>query len=237
MKRTTASSAAGKALLLSVVITVALYVIPNGRYLAYPLLLISTLVHELGHGVAAVMMGGDFHKFIMNANGSGVAYHSGVGGGAASAFVSAGGLCGPAVGAAACFLGARRAKAARWTLGIFGALLVLAEILVVRNGFGFGFVAALAAVLLLLAFWASPPVAQFALVFLGVQLALSVFSRGDYLFTNSAGVINGQAMPSDTMQMQVALGAPYWFWGGLCAAFSVAVLGFGLWSFLRKPSR
>ncbi len=233
-KRNTVSSWAGKALLLSVVITAGLYVIPKGQYIAYPLLLVSTLVHELGHGVAAVLMGGTFHKFVMHWDGSGVAFHSGAYGSAARAFISAGGLCGPAVGAAVCFLGARRTRTSRWTLGSFGALLVLAEILVVRNGFGFGFVAVLAAVLLVLAIWASPEVAQFGLIFFGVQLALSVFSRGDYLFTDSAGVIDGAKLPSDTKQMEVALGLPYWFWGGLCAAFSIAVLALGLWSFLRR---
>src|SRR5687768_11466221 len=91
-------------LLVSAGVTLGLYLIPYGWYVAYPLMLISTLVHELGHGVAAVLMGGDFHEYRMWADGSGVATSSGVGSGAARAFVSAGGLCGPAVAAAVCLV-------------------------------------------------------------------------------------------------------------------------------------
>ena len=42
-------------LLLSVVVTIALYAVPYGWYAAYPLMLISTVVHEMGHGIAALM--------------------------------------------------------------------------------------------------------------------------------------------------------------------------------------
>ena len=44
-------------LLASVVLTVLLYVVPYGRYVAYPLMLLSTLVHEMGHGVANLVVG------------------------------------------------------------------------------------------------------------------------------------------------------------------------------------
>lgn len=224
---------ARNALLWSGAITLALYLIPYGNYVAYPLLLLSTLVHELGHGIAAVIVGGNFERFVMHADGSGVAMwtHNGLGG-MARAFVSAGGLCGPAVGAALCFFMARRTSWARYTLGAFGILLILAEILVVRNGFGFAFVAVVAAVCLLVAFFASESMTQMTLVFLGVQLALSVFSRADYLFVEG-GYVDGTLMKSDTKQMEMALGLPYWFWGGLCAAFSLVVLLAGAYYFVR----
>jgi hypothetical protein len=232
------SARAGKALLWTIAITVAIYLIPYGDYIGHPLVLLSTLVHELGHGVAAEIVGGNFEEFKMYWNGAGVApwTHTGNVGPWGMAFVSAGGLCGPAVGAAICFIAGRRATLSRYTLGLFGFLLILAEILVVRSTFGFVFVAALAAILLALAFWASDDIAQFGLLFFGVQLALAVFSRSDYLFVESAGVIDGKVLPSDTKQMEMALGLPYWFWGGLCAAFSIAVLALGAWMFLRPSS-
>jgi hypothetical protein len=139
------------------------------------------------------------------------------------------------VAAAFMLLMARRPQRARWTLAGFGFALVLAEVLVVRNGFGVGFVAVVAAACLAIAFLAGDGFNQLALVFLAVQLALSVWSRGDYLFVEG-GYVNGQLMASDTKQMEIALGAPYWFWGGLCALFSVAVLVLGGWSFLRRRS-
>ena len=38
-------------LIASIVVTVALYAIPYGHYIAYPLMLLSTLAHEMGHAV------------------------------------------------------------------------------------------------------------------------------------------------------------------------------------------
>ena len=39
--------------------------------------------------------------------------------------------------------------------------------------------------------------------------------------------------PSDVAQMTEALWLPYWFWGFVCGAISVAVLMTGMRSFLR----
>lgn len=226
------SSRARWALVVSAVVTVALYLIPYGHYVAYPLLLISTLVHELGHGVAAVLVGGDFISFKMWADGSGVALHTAPPGGAANAFIAAGGLCGPAVVAAGMIALAPRPKWARYALGGFGVVLALALLLVVRNGFGVAFTAILAAVSLLIALRGGAQLAQGALLFLAVQLALSVYSRGDYLFMQWANTEAGR-MPSDSQHMAMAMGGSYWFWGGLCAAFSVAMLAAGAWAFWR----
>lgn len=211
-------------LLLSIVATVVLFYVP---YLGYPLMLLSTLAHELGHGIAAVLAGGEFLKFEMFSDGSGVATHRGAYGRFARAFISAGGLCGPAVVATLAFWLGRSEKHARRGLIVCGALLLLALVMVVRSLFGWVFVGLTAAACLLIALKAKPWASQVALVFVGVQLALSVFSRGDYLFTEFAQTANGK-MPSDVAQMSNALFLPYWFWGGVCGAFSVVVLGVGL---------
>ena len=233
------SGRAQMVLIVTVGITFLLYVIPHGDKIAYPLLLISTLAHELGHGISAILAGGDFEKFVMNWDGSGMAMWNAAGvGKLGHGFVSAGGLVGPAVAAGVAFMLARRPKHARIGLGIGGAMLVIAEIMVVRNGFGLAFVGIFAAICLALALWSSNAVAQFSLVFIAVQLALSVYSRGDYLFTESAGMMsNGQVLASDVKHMEQALSLPYWFWGGLCAAFSALVLVVGGWFFVRPSGK
>jgi hypothetical protein len=223
------------ALVASVVVTFLLYVVPYGEYVAYPLLLISTVVHELGHGIAAILSGGMFAELHMWADGSGVAY-SASSGGLADAFVSAGGLCGPAVAAGVFLFLGRRPTWARWCLAAFGAFLGLALAVWVRGEFGMVFVGGLAAACLVTAFVASAEVAQLALVFLATQLALSVFSRGDYLFVRSASTGAGTD-PSDVQQMANALGGPYWLWGAACGGFSVAVLAGAGWWYLRPTPR
>lgn len=222
------------ALIASAAVTLALYLVPYGHHVAYPLLLISTLVHELGHGIAAVLMGGDFIEMEMRADGSGVAYHTGAAAGAARAFVSAGGLCGPAVAAAGMFALAPNLKHARWALGAFGAVIALALLLVVRTWFGAGFCVVLAGSTLLIAIYGSAQLAQGTLLFLAVQLALSVYSRGDYLFMQWAD--EARQLPSDSQQMAQAMGGSYWFWGGACAVFSAIVLLAGAFLFWRATA-
>src|ERR1700690_2678235 len=48
--------------------------IPFGGVLLYPLTLLSTWVHEMGHGMTALLCGGRFASLDVFANGSGLAY-------------------------------------------------------------------------------------------------------------------------------------------------------------------
>jgi hypothetical protein len=233
----TVASRARLTLFLSVAITIALYVIPYGHTVAYPLLLISTLVHELGHGVAAVVVGGDFERFVMWSDGSGTAFSSGSFNGLERAFIAAGGLVGPALGAVFCLVSARRPSTARYCMGAIGFLLLLAEVLVVRNLFGLVFVGVMGLICLSVAFRGGGHIVQLVLVFLGVQLALSVYSRSDYLFMAEAQTATGTS-PSDAQAIANAMGiGPYWFWGGVCGVFSLVVLVVGGWYFLRGTRR
>jgi hypothetical protein len=81
----------------------------------------------------------------------------------------------------------------------------------------------------------APLSSQLIVLFVGVQLALSVFSRSDYLFTSVAITATGNA-PSDVARMADALFLPYWLWGLLCGGFSVWVLWRGIRAFLRTTA-
>ena len=131
-----------------------------------------------------------------------------------------------------------RPRLARLALGATGAFFALALLVWVRGGFGMAFVGALAAACLAIALLASPELARLVLVFLATQLALSVFSRGDYLFEDyvSGQMSGGGSTPADVKIMELAVGMPYWFWGIVCGAFSIAVLGVAAWLYLRPAS-
>ena len=225
-----------RALTIAIVLTFALYVIPFGQFLLYPLMLLSTFAHEMGHGLSGLLVGGRFESFVLFANGSGVARTTGVADGVPRAILSAGGLVGPALLAAALFLFGRWARGARMALVIGATGAFASAILVVDNLFGWVFVGLLGATLLALAVKLSSASAQIAVVFVAGQLALSVFSRGDYLFMREAETGEG-TLPSDTAQIADALGGTYWLWGLAVGAFSLAVLGLGLWSFARAITR
>jgi hypothetical protein len=214
-------------LLASLGVTLLLYALPFGRLLARPLVLLSTLAHEMGHGVTAVLLGGGFERFLMWANGSGMAEIDLTGfGRLRQGLALAGGLVGPAVAAAICFASGKTGRGARVCLGGLGVFLLLAEVLVVRNFFGFFFVGLVAAGCLL-ASRLKPETARWVVVFAGVQLSLAVFSRADYLFTSVARTSAG-VFPSDVQRMEAALFLPYWFWGAVCGAFAIAVLIYGI---------
>jgi hypothetical protein len=213
----------------SIAVTIALYVIPYGRYLAYPLVVLSTYAHEMGHGITAWLVGGRFESFVMFPDASGVAFLRIPESGLARAATSAGGLLGPAMLGAVFFWLARRPKTAHVGLLVFGLATLVALVVLVRGVFGWLFVGLLGAGCVYLGIKSSARVAQVVLAFMSVQLSLSVFSRGDYLFTKVAG-----AGPSDVAQISAALFLPYWFWGLVCGIASVVVLMVGLKTFLRS---
>jgi hypothetical protein len=226
------------ALIGSVAITLAMYLIPsqeNAAWLLAPFRWLHIYVHEYGHGIAALLSGGKFDNFEMYTY-SGVAHVRTPDNRLIAAFVAAGGLCGPAVVGGAFLALGRNVRWARYALGAFGAFMAVSLILWTRTPFGWGFGGAVALVSLVIAFKAGPAIAQTVLVFLGVQLALSVYTGGGYLFMRSAQIQNGYTGASDTEAMSQALGMPYWFWGVACAVFSAVVLLAGLWVYVR-PSR
>ncbi|HOK15442.1 MAG TPA: M50 family metallopeptidase, partial [Candidatus Kapabacteria bacterium] len=71
--------------------------IPDGFYYLYPLTILATYFHEMGHGLAALLLGGNFHYLLVHPDGSGVAVHSGVQflGPIGQAIVAIGGPLGP----------------------------------------------------------------------------------------------------------------------------------------------
>lgn len=207
-------------------LTLALYLVPQLEVIARPLALLSTIVHELGHGLTALMLGGDLHRLAIWSDGSGQAEYSGAFGRLGFAATAAGGLLGPPIGALAMFLASRSERASRYALFAFLLLLVVSLVLWVRNLFGLAFVASLCGLLGLL-LWKGGRLAQLVTAFLAMQLTLSVFSRSDYLFTSSAQTAGGTP-PSDVAQIADALFLPFWFWGALIAGLSLAILVMGL---------
>ncbi len=221
----------------SVAITLAMLLIPSPEstwWLLAPFRWLQIYVHELGHGVAALLAGGAFDKFEMYTY-SGLATTRTTSD-LAAAFVCAGGLCGPAVVGGVFLATGRSPRGARYALGLFGVFMAISLVLWTRTPFGLGFGAVVAAICLGVALRARPAIAQMVLVFLGVQLALSVYTGGGYLFTQYVQIQNGYRGPSDTQAMAAAIGMPYWFWGAVCAAFSAMVVLGGLWLYV-KPTR
>lgn len=206
-------------------LTVLLWQLPWGNYILYPFTILATWFHEMGHGLTAVLLGGEFHRLEIYPDGSGLAFHSGhlFLGPVGRALVAAGGPMGPPMAGAVFILASRRQGTAQLGLLALGSLLLLSAVLWVRSLFGLLLIPAIGLGILAVGCWASPWLRGFAAQFLGVQACVSTYHQLDYLFTASA-VINGQVIHSDSSQIAQNLFLPYWFWGGVMAVSSLVLL-------------
>lgn len=220
---------------IAVVASLVLPRVPYGRNLLYPFALLGTWAHEMGHGVAAVLLGGSFHRLEVYQNLGGVAFSSGIGSGA-GVLVSAAGLLGPAIFGALVIVFGARPTTARWVLGVLAVTVLLSVLLVVRNGFGIASLTAIGVVLAAIGF-RGPELVRLAFTqLIGVQFCLASWGTLDYMFTKDFSR-NGTTIDSDTQNIADVLLLPYWFWGGITAALSFLILAFAFHRAWIRPYR
>ena len=217
-----------RSLLILSSITIALiWQVPYGRQILYPLTLLATFAHEMGHGLTALLVGEQFDQLLLNADGSGMAMWRGNPGRVATALVAAGGLVGPSFAGIGLLLVSRSQRFARAVLATLAVVLVVTVAIWVRNAFGVVFLLSTAAILALAAKVLPAAVASFLLHLMAATLCLSWFTDLDYMFSAQA-TVNGMVRPSDSAVIADALWLPYWFWGGVVACFSLAVAALGI---------
>lgn len=207
--------------------------------LAYPFRLLTTIVHELGHGLAALLTGGAFQRFVVFADGSGVAYTAG---GLRWLVVPAGYVGVALFGAALIRLG-RNPRRSRLLLGLLGGALAL---LTLRYGLpslfsaqiGGGLLTLLAGVgagglLLLAALRAGAGLGLFLVNLIAFRAGLSAFSDIAALFgpTYSAGAV----VRSDAQAMAELTFVPAPVWALLWAACAAGAIGWALWRTWLRP--
>jgi hypothetical protein len=211
-----------KWLIAAAIATALLWQVPGGDYILYPFTILATWFHEMGHGLMALLLGGQFQKLQIFSDGSGVATYGirSSFGPIGPALVAAAGPMGPPIAGAALILASRSFKAASWSLKILGGFLLFSTLIWVRSWFGLVAIPLLGLIILAIALKAPRWVQGFTIQFLGVQACISTYHQLDYLFSSSAGYLG----LSDTAQMQRYLLLPYWFWGGLMAIASAVIL-------------
>lgn len=222
---------AWRALVIAVLVALVLPWVPVASLLARPLVWLSTLAHEGGHGVAAVLVGGTFTKLQIFPDASGVAhssYDAGVAG--VAAVVSLGGLLGPALSALVLLWMGVSARLSRVALVLAG-LVCGAFVVTVTDGFATAIALGWGAVFIALGVLTSSSTARIAVLVLAVELWASVSSRADYLFVGEAHTGAG-VMPSDVAQIANSLGGHYLAWGVAIALVSLLLFGVGIAGFM-----
>jgi hypothetical protein len=202
--------------------TSILWQLPGGRYILYPFSILATWFHEMGHGLIALALGGQFQRLVIFSDGSGVAYYTHLSffGPIGPSLVAAAGPMGPPIAGAALLLASRSFHAASLSLKILGSFLLISTLIWVRSWFGLLLVPLLGVAILGIALSSPRWVQGLTIQFLGVQACVSTYHQLDYLFSYRAGYLG----LSDTAIIQQNLFLPYWFWGGLMAIASLVIL-------------
>jgi hypothetical protein len=188
--------------------------------------LFTTLVHELGHAVAALLTGRVIHGIRIRRNHSGDALSSGRGGigPVVSGFF---GYPAPAIVGAAQLWSVFHGYTAI-ALFVGGVILVL-TLLVIRNLFGVLVVAASAGVSALLWFYATPTVQGYALLVLGIALLVGSV-RGLLTVVGVHTRRRNELQTSDAYLLYRRTGVPSPVWLTLFAVVIGASVTFTLWT-------
>lgn len=210
------SRGAGHWFWVAVAVSLALSLTPWGQLALYPFRLFTTWVHECGHAVAALVVGGSVDAITISADGSGLTRSRIPVGRISEGIVASAGYLGASL--VGCLLVAS-ARVERWARPILwgaGVCLLLTGLLWVRNLFGLLVVLLWAAALLLMGERASRNVSRFVLGLLAVQVALNAVYDVRTLF-----LVGGE---TDAVAMARLFLLPSWFWAAVWMLASVAML-------------
>ncbi|MFN6157950.1 MAG: M50 family metallopeptidase [Dolichospermum sp.] len=204
------------------IVTAFLWQIPMGNYILYPFSILATWFHEMGHGLMALILGGQFQKLEIFGNGSGVAHYTlsngwgylGIG------LVAAAGPMGPPLAGAGLILASGSLKTTSLSLKILGGFLLLSTLIWVRSWFGFVAIPLLGFMILGIALKTPLWVQGFAIQFLGVQACVSTYHQVVYLLCYNAFAL----VLSDSGTMKQFLFFRYLFWVLLMEIASLMIL-------------
>ncbi|MGI8943947.1 MAG: M50 family metallopeptidase [Qipengyuania sp.] len=216
-------------LVLAAALVVMVPQLPLGNYLLYPFTILTTWFHEMGHGLTALLLGYEFERLVILADGSGVAetYSYGQPGAFSRALVAAGGPLGPTIAGALLILATRSHKLWRPALLALAGVIALSVLIWVRSFVGVTVLPLVALGLAAIALRGKDGLVRFSLQFVGLLGALSMLRDWHYLFSEGA-TIAGRPMLSDTEAIEQALFLPHWLWAALIIALSALIVGAAL---------
>lgn len=210
-------------LLIAAIVFLLLSRIPFGNYIQWPFVIITTFIHEMGHGLTAIIVGGELLKVEIYQNASGVAWTRTIGGWRQAA-VAAGGLLAPSIAGAIFIMVGRNAKKSAITFLSLSLFILLCCALWIRSSFGLSILIPVGVLFLVLSQKSSQGFQQFLIQFMGVHMLVDTFTRTlNYVFSSSASV-GGEIRHSDTSTIAQHLIGGHFFWACTIALISIAIL-------------
>lgn len=195
---------------------------PWAPVILYPFRLFTTWVHECGHALMTVMVGGQVTSITIQPDASGLTRSLIPIGRVAGGLVASSGYLGAAVVGCLLMAATRIERRAHVILLGVGAFMFVTLVLWMRNLFGFGVVLAWGVVLVALARRGIGNAARFLLSLLAVQVALNSVYDIRVLFLIGRG-------QSDAATMARLFALPSWVWATAWMLASVAMLGTTVW--------
>jgi hypothetical protein len=202
---------------VAVALCVVVSLTPWGPIALYPFTLFTTWVHETGHAIATVLLGGSVGSITIRSDTSGLTRSLMPPSRLAQAIVASAGYLTASIVGCLLLTASRVDRRAKAILGGIGVFMLVTLVLWIRNLFGAVVVIAWAVTLILLGGKrATRGVAGFAISVLAVQTLLNAVFDIRVLF-----LVHGA---SDASTMARLTGAPPWIWAAAWMAFSVALL-------------
>jgi hypothetical protein len=220
----------GNWLWLAAALSLGASLTPWGQLLLYPFKLFTTWVHECGHALMTLAVGGSVSSITIESDSSGLTQSLVPAGRIAQGLVSSSGYVGASVVGCLLMAATRVGKWAHAILWAIGAFMLCTLVVWMRNLFGFVVVLAWGAALVVLARKGSGDVSRFVLSLLAIQVALDAVYDIRVLF-----LMHGAHSDADAMAGLFLL--PSWLWAGAWMLMSVGMLGWTLWATRGRAAR
>ena len=212
----------GNWLWAAVAVSLVVSLTPWAPILLYPFKLFTTWVHECGHALMTVLVGGRVTSITIQPDTSGLTQSLVPAGRMARGLVASSGYLGAAVVGCLLMAATRVEKWAHIILLSLGAFMLVTLVFWMRNLFGFGVVLVWGLALVALASKGMGNAPRFLLSLLAIQVALNSVYDIRVLFLIDRG-------RSDAATMARLFLLPSWVWATVWMLMSVAMLGATLW--------
>lgn len=187
-----------------------------------PFLFLSTWVHELGHGLGAIVTGGHFAHMRLSPDFGGVA-HTSTAGDFSRIIVLLGGLLGPSIAGAFLLILSRGFNQNRLALFLLVGALTLTIVFWSANSFTRFTLLGINTVFILIALKAPPLIRSLFAHIVAIAFCLSAVTRFDYFFAGEA-VVGGTSSQSDTHALTELIGGTHLIWGVALSALALFIL-------------
>lgn len=202
---------------------------------AYPFVLLTTIFHEVGHGLAALASGGEIDKIVIFADGTGYCQHRGDYSFWQRAVILSAGYLGSSLeGSLLLFFTLRLKRGGRIILTFLALALFAVSALWVRNPFGFVTTLCLAVALALAAWRLSDSLCELLGIFLCAYVALFAASTIGQIARHPFMGVQGGVTDQDKLAQLTNM--PPMLWALIWLAFAGLAIAAAIYMGVRRSS-